>query len=92
MRAVDAAEEENFTRVFDARAREWKRWNRRMYDTRDWKAEDIPLIREAGGYVPGDRARLSWPTPMSMRNVDAECQVEITELFASQEEEVTADA
>lgn len=87
VRAVDAAEEDNFKWVFDARVREWKRWNRRMYETRNWKSEDIPLLREAGGYVPSDRAKLSWATPMSMRNVDAECQIEITELFASAEEE-----
>jgi hypothetical protein len=41
----------------------------------------MPLMRPAGAYVTPDKARVSWPTPQSLRNVDAECQVEITQLY-----------
>lgn len=77
---VDGAEAENFHRVFERRSEQWRQWER----TR-WKgliqAEDVPLLREPGAYVPPAWARLSWSTPMSMRNVDAECQAEITSLY-----------
>ena len=38
-------------------------------------------MRPAGVYVAPENARISWPTPQSLRNVDAECQVEITQLY-----------
>ena len=50
-------------------------------------AEDMPLMRPAGAYVPPDKARVSWATPQSLRNVDAECQVEITQLYMLEEED-----
>lgn len=86
IRAVDPMELENFKKVFETRAKEWDRWERTL-----WKAEknqeDIPLLRYAGAYVSREQARLSWPTPNSMRNVDAECQAEITRLYALEEDE-----
>ena len=45
----------------------------------------MPLMREAGAYVPPDRERVSWATLQSLRNVDAECQVEITQLYMLEE-------
>jgi hypothetical protein len=84
VRAVDGAEESNFQRVFDERSREWERWKRTRW-TGSFQAEDIPLLRAAGEYVTRAAAKISWPTPQSMRDVDAECQVEITQLFLSEE-------
>ncbi|HEX8145016.1 MAG TPA: helicase-related protein [Pyrinomonadaceae bacterium] len=80
VRQVDAAEVPNFERVFDRRAREWRNWQRTKWYGK-WNDEDIPLIRAAGTYASRERANLSWATPMSMRNVDAECQIEITRLY-----------
>jgi hypothetical protein len=48
---------------------------------------DVPLLREAGAYVSPELAAISWPTPKSMRNVDAECQAEITTLYLRSEAE-----
>ena len=87
--AVDEAEEANFERVFDERAREWERWKRTRW-TGSFDAQDIPLLRAAGDYVNRAAAKISWSTPRSMRGVDAECQVEITQLFLSEEEENVA--
>jgi len=35
------------------------------------------MLRDAASYVSPDLARISWPTPTSMRNVDAQCQAEV---------------
>ncbi len=80
---IDPEEAPNFERVFDARINEWKRWQRRSWDGSRWD-EDPPLLREAGSYVSSEWARISWPTQRSLRNVDAECQVEITTLYLSE--------
>jgi len=80
LRAVDPEEELNFERVFDGRADEWRKWQRTNWQGR-WTDSDVPLLRQAGTYATAERARVSWSTPQSMRNVDAECQVEITRLY-----------
>lgn len=85
VRMVDRAEEENFERVFDERSREWERWKRTRW-VGSFEAQDIPLLRSAGEYVTRAAAKISWPTPQSMRDVDSECQVEITQLFVSEED------
>jgi hypothetical protein len=48
-------------------------------------AECLPVF-ETPSTTP-DNARVSWSTPQSLRNVDAECQVEITQLYMLEEEE-----
>lgn len=80
IQSIDPEEVPNFERVFKARISEWQRWQRRRWEGTRWD-EDPPLLREAGSYVSSEWARISWPTPMSLRNVDVECQVEITTLY-----------
>jgi hypothetical protein len=79
----------NFERIFDRRANEWDRWQRVRWQGL-LKEGDVPLLREAGSYINPEFAPISWATPKSMRNVDAECQVEITNLYLTQEEEQNA--
>ena len=86
IQAVDPMEVENLQKVFKRRAKEWRRWERTLWQA-DKNQEDIPLLRYAGAYVSRERARLSWATATSMRNVDAECQAEITQLYALEEDE-----
>ncbi len=80
LRVVDPEEESNFERVFEKRATEWRQWERTNWQGR-WTDSDVPLLRQAGTYATAERARVSWSTPQSMRNVDAECQIEITRLY-----------
>lgn len=86
---VDPDEVNNFEKVFEKRAREWKQWER----TR-WKGEpqgsDIPQLRVAGAYVSREGSRYSWPTQQSMRNVDAQCQAVVTRLYLAGEDENNA--
>ena len=77
---VDAEEEQELTSQFTARTEEWRRWERVAWSSFA-QNNDLPLLRIAGSYCSPELARLSWPTPQSMRNVDAECQVEITTLY-----------
>ncbi len=83
IKLIDPEEVPNFERVFDVRINEWQRWQRRRWEGDRWD-EDPPLLREAGSYVSSEWARISWPTPMSLRNVDAECQIEITALYLNE--------
>ncbi|MGB3652025.1 MAG: helicase-related protein [Rivularia sp. (in: cyanobacteria)] len=77
---VDPDELENFEKVFNKRSSEWQNWQRTNWE-KGKDDTDIPLLRVAGEYASRERQRLSWATPMSMRNVDAECQAEITNLY-----------
>lgn len=78
---VDPGEKQNVERVFCRRMREWQ-----VKCPTVWTAgpnEDaLPLIWPAGAYVPPNVRDFVWPTPTSLRNVDAECQAEITRLYA----------
>lgn len=83
---VDPAELDNLEQVFQARYDEWKRW-RRIAWTQAADGE-IPLIRPAGSYATRAAARLSWPVPQSLRNVDAECRAEITTAYLHEDDDV----
>jgi len=83
---VDKEEVSNFERVLERRSAEWRRWQRTK-----WKGgpqeQDPPLLRDPGQYAVPAWAKVSWPTPTSMRNVDAECQAEITHLYLTEKSE-----
>ena len=82
---VDPNERKTCELILKSRIAEWQRWERtRWSDIR--ATQDAPLLREAGGYVPREWVHLSWPTPTSMRTVDAECDAIITSLYLSDEE------
>lgn len=83
---VDPDELAALRRIIQRRGDEWQRWQRLRWDGAI-HAEDMPLMRPAGAYVTPDNARVSWATPQSLRNVDAECQAEITRLYMLEEEE-----
>src|SRR5205085_992054 len=85
VRVVDPDEEVTFEQVFDRRAAEWSRWERTRWDGSVVTAGgDMPLLRPAGGWVSAEDALVSWSTPQSMRNVDAEGQIEITRLYITE--------
>ncbi|RME33860.1 MAG: helicase [Gammaproteobacteria bacterium] len=67
-------ERENFIDVFNRRISQWKRWERASWETSD---ANPGLMYPAGEYVPDEFRNISWPVPMSMRNVDAECVLKI---------------
>jgi hypothetical protein len=84
---VDPDERERLLSVFDRRENEWRRWERT-----DWRRRgrdgDIPLLRPAGDYASAEETQLSWATPNSLRDVDAECEAYITTLFSRTDDDV----
>ncbi|MDR1241463.1 MAG: helicase [Deltaproteobacteria bacterium] len=84
--AVDPNELTALRRIIQKRCEEWQRWQRLKWAGGGLHAEDMPLMRPAGAYVSPENCRVSWATPQSMRNVDAECQVEITQLYMLEED------
>jgi superfamily II DNA or RNA helicase len=79
VRVVDEAEVENFERIFRKRAKEWENWERTNWNKTT--TDDNFLLLRAGEYADPNSKLYSWPTPTSMRNVDAECQAQITSLY-----------
>jgi Helicase conserved C-terminal domain len=84
---IDPAERESLEAVFAKRYDQWKRWER-IHWTSHGAEGDIPLMRAAGAYASSTAARLSWPVPTSLRNVDAECRAEITAHYILEETDV----
>ena len=80
---IDPNEGDMFAAKFSQRVREWQTWRRTEWDTR-FAAGDVGLLTAAGSYLPSEDWRFTWPTPMSMRNVDAECRAEITRAYINE--------
>ena len=78
IREVNERELENFKRVFDKRVRQWRKWQRSKWSAYTVSDDDDPLMVSAGSYVSERMRTKTWQTPMSMRNVDAECLCTIT--------------
>jgi hypothetical protein len=81
---TDPAELPTLEGVIDRRAREWRHGERT-----EWSANAIGgdplqgLMRYAGSsQEPGAKVPTIWDTPTSMRSVDAECQLRITDAYA----------
>jgi len=87
--SVNPDEHGNLMKTFERRAEEWRRWGRLEW-TGPLNSEDPPLLRDPGAYINPAFAKISWPTPTSMRTVDAECQTDI--FLGSLNEEVDNDA
>jgi ATP-dependent helicase YprA (DUF1998 family) len=87
---VDEDELARFSDVFDMRVRQWQQWERT-----DWRRRgregDIPLLRPAGAYASSEESQLSWATPNSLRDVDAECEAKITTLYLRDTDAEEAD-
>lgn len=60
--------------------REWDAWQPQVWEAN--RDEEGALMRRAGAWVEDDVRDLTWETPMSMRDVDAECRVAVTNRYA----------
>ncbi len=73
---VNNTEQSNFEKVFNRRAKEWQKWERTKWSG-PLDSDDPPLLRPSGSYIHPAFSKISWSTPRSMRNVDAECQTDV---------------
>jgi hypothetical protein len=81
---VDPDEAASLDEIFEQRRSEWQRWQRRIWQS--WGAdEEIPLLRRAGEYATRAAMQVSWSTPTSLRNVDAECRAEVSLGYVQEE-------
>jgi len=71
---VDPDEMDTFETVFRKRIKEWKKRERINWTPAD---EDPGLMHRAGEHIPQRFRSNTWAVPMNMRNVDAECILEI---------------
>lgn len=85
--SVDPDELTALRRIIQRRVDEWQRWQRTEWG-HGFNTDNMPLLRRSGAYVTPEKSRVSWATPQSLRNVDAECQAEITQLYILGEEEI----
>ena len=60
---------------------EWSGWEPEAWEVNSQRSEGA-LMRRAGEWVPTDIAEMTWETPTSMRDVDAECRLSITTRYA----------
>ena len=81
---IDADEYPELKELLDQRLREWRSWERQDWDARATSGiEPAPLLRAPGRWYPDRVKRVSWATPTSMRDVDAECEGQITLHYAN---------
>lgn len=83
VQAIDPEEYADLKKLLDQRVREWRMWQRQDWDAKATSGIDpAPLLRSAGRWYPDDVKRVSWQTPISLRDVDAECSGQITLHYA----------
>ena len=79
---TDPAEIERLEQTLSQRLHEWQVWERIDWSASTWSADGrAPLLRRAGEWVPPEVERVTWQTPTSMRDVDAECIAEVTAAY-----------
>jgi hypothetical protein len=84
---VDPDQLQEFDRIVQKRRREWTNWLRNVWTGR-YDEDSLPLIYPAGSYLPDDKANLAWETPMTMRNVDAECIIRINDVYIQRQNQM----
>ena len=85
---VDPSERPYVEAMIELRISEWKRWEKLAWTRWDKGvvSTSFPLLNQAGDHLTEDEARFSWPTPTSMRNVDAGCEAVITMAYVGEQE------
>ena len=76
VQAVDSSEAEYVMRKFEKRLQQFTRWQRTWWYRHNEQADS--MLRRYETWVTEEMKEISWATPTSMRNVDAECQMDIT--------------
>jgi hypothetical protein len=81
---VDPSELPAVTTVLNRRFDELRRWGRMRWGRFGETDEDGVMLTVPDSEIEGALTLYSWPTPLSMRNVDAECELEVTMRYAAE--------
>ena len=77
---IDKKEVPNCVAVFKRLREEWENWERTKWGS-FWNYEEDALMYRNGVYVASKNKNIAWAIPTSMRNVDADCEMEITQRY-----------
>lgn len=77
---IDSRQLVDFDLMTKKRMDQWIQRQRTVWEGK-FNEDSLPLIFRAGTYLPTKKASLAWSTPPTMRNVDAECVVEIDDIY-----------
>ena len=85
---IDPGEVDDLKRQLNDYLREWIAWSPDKYESLNRYAisEEAPLMFSSSLIRPESWGTRGWPTPMSMRNVDRECQLDCSKVLRVQEE------
>lgn len=78
---VDPNEKAYVNKKLQVRLKEWEVWDPSEYGGFGSPPENAPLLYPAGSFPREEWNERGWPTPVSLRNVDATCSGEITEHY-----------
>ena len=87
VKGVDPAELSRTMRILEERLDDWKRFAPPKYGDFFPLSDDTPLMYAAGSTPPEDWENRVWPTPTSMRNVDASCEATVIGNYTNPDEE-----
>lgn len=87
---TDPGEVRTLERMAYKRARQWEGWERTSWEANPapWGDPKQGLMRFAGTLPDLDSKATIWDVPTSMRNVDAECRLEISLAYAQADADV----
>jgi hypothetical protein len=80
MERIDPSQKEEFQKIVNRRKDEWSNRGRSVWFG-DRSEDQLPLMYFAGTFLPEDKKMLAWETPSSLRNVDAECRVNVNDAY-----------
>jgi superfamily II DNA or RNA helicase len=64
-----------FDQIFERRRTQWRNWAAAKEEWVTPSGGNKPLLHAAGSTLEDENEIQSWPTPMSMRSVDADCRL-----------------
>ncbi|MCW2939950.1 MAG: helicase [Actinomycetia bacterium] len=77
--AVDPDEVSVLDRLANSLAQQWDKWERTKWSANAFDGDPVQGLMRFAGTLPSlDSKAMTWDVPSSMRNVDAECQLEIS--------------